>query len=726
MDDFKSAPDLKLSKDFGVSLRLQNDGTMPGSAEYGGGAAAQLEQQLPAGYIIQERYRVISKLGAGGMGSVYHVEHIFLRREFALKTLDPQAMTDIAWRRFQKEAHAANLLDHPSLIKVHDFGIMDGRQPFFVMDYFQGETLSGQLKDSGSMPLNEALDVSIEVCKALGYAHEQGVVHRDIKPSNVMFSKSADGRKIEIRIVDFGIAKLGKAEHEQLAMTKTGEIFGTPYYMSPEQCFGKPLDHRADIYSFGCMLFELLTGVPPCIGDNALTIMMKHQGEKPPSLKEASLGKSFPADLGNVVAKLIEKEPEHRYQNLLDVANDLTKIKAGEKPSIAAIPSKKPAHTQTSDKSQIPIWLKFFTVCLMVIVLAIAAFVTLNAAKLQQFFAPSAVATVPAPAAATNAVVTPVRAARPSSQHTWLGGYFSEDAGTNRRLFHFPMSLEESPGRINGLEQNIEMTSTGDDGKPLSSIGFASGNVLMEPFVPFRLTPTDYLCAHPEMLKRFRSDEIKALRMNNTGTVNDDTLKEVGALKQLKEIELDECVAITDKALTYIDQLPNLEVLILGRTGTTGDKIATLKRLRHLKMLDMRCLIHPIPVLEKLKGSKVLDYLGLRLSNVKNENMSLVASCTNLTKLNASNTGIGDEGFALLAPLHKLTELDISDCPLTGKSVPIFANFPELKTLKIDSARKLHWSREDCKVFSETLPAGCEVVDPSNRSHYKIKSKSEE
>jgi len=206
--------------------------------------------------IIAGRYKVVALLGRGGMGCVYRVQQIFLRKEYALKTLSPTdagTKAETSWRRFQKEAQAASALDHPCLIKVHDFGTDDG-QPFFVMDFFDGETLSERFKREGALTLETAIAVFSKICQGLSYAHSQGIVHRDIKPSNIMISR---GTSLEVRIVDFGIAKFNDTEDiDLISLTKTGEVFGTPYFMSPEQCMGKSTDHRSDIYSLGCLIYD--------------------------------------------------------------------------------------------------------------------------------------------------------------------------------------------------------------------------------------------------------------------------------------------------------------------------------------------------------------------------------------------------------------------------------------------------------------------------------------
>jgi len=294
-------------------------------------AAVPTADGFVSGQVVGGKYKVVSLLGSGGIGHVYKVEQIFLHQFFALKTLNSQKASDQMIRRFQNEARTASSLNHPNLVKVNDFGLLEGEQPYLVMDFVDGITLSEHLKKNGVMNLEQVVACFAQVCLGLSYAHDQGIIHRDIKPSNIMISRTIPfGEEGFVKVVDFGIAKLAYAEDGNFqALTTTGEIFGSPLYMSPEQCAGTAVDHRADIYSLGCVLFEVLTGTTPFVGQNALSTMMMHQSEPIPTLKEVSLGKEFPAELEVLVRKMIAKAPADRYQNLGVVANDLAQIYKG-------------------------------------------------------------------------------------------------------------------------------------------------------------------------------------------------------------------------------------------------------------------------------------------------------------------------------------------------------------------------------------------------------------
>jgi serine/threonine protein kinase len=293
-------------------------------------AHSQLSDFQPE-QIIGGRYRVLSVLGRGGMGVVYRVEQIFLGLDLALKTIDLSSMTDMAVRRFQAEARAVFALNHPNIISVHDFGMLENQSPFLAMEFVQGESLASIFKKR-TLTVEEAIPIFIQVCNGLAHAHNHSVVHRDIKPGNIMLSSQLpQGTEGSVKILDFGIAKVGEYEAGEIqSLTRTGEIFGSPLYMSPEQCSGGKVDHRSDIYSLGCVIFEALTGTTPYVGESALSTMMMHQSADIPSLKEASLGTDFPDALEQIVHSMLVKNPSQRYQNLNDTVTDLSAALHGE------------------------------------------------------------------------------------------------------------------------------------------------------------------------------------------------------------------------------------------------------------------------------------------------------------------------------------------------------------------------------------------------------------
>lgn len=309
--------------------------------------------QFAQGEIIGGRFKVISLLGKGGMGLVYRVEQIFVGEELALKTIHKSFLTDTAIKRFEQEARTAFAVNHANIIAVKAFGLLDDQTPFLAMEIVKGETLAELLQDSGPLPIAVALPIIIQVCFGLAHAHDCGIVHRDIKPSNIMILKDLPiGTEGSIKVLDFGIAKFSHREGGEIqALTKTGEIFGSPLYMSPEQCMGTKVDYRSDIYSLGCVIFEALSGKAPFVGNNALATLMMHQSEPPPSLAEVSQKEDLPPELERIVAKMLAKQPEERYQNLGTVAHDLAAIVNRNNSSKISRPLSQPAQEQSTESN---------------------------------------------------------------------------------------------------------------------------------------------------------------------------------------------------------------------------------------------------------------------------------------------------------------------------------------------------------------------------------------
>ncbi len=283
----------------------------------------------PGDMVSNERYKVIAFLGQGAAGSVFSVEQVFLKKRFALKTLNTTC-SETTLRRFQKEVEAASKLDHPNLVRAIDFGVLENDRPFMIMDFVDGITLSEYLKKHGAMSLEEMLKIFIPLADALAYSHNENVIHRDIKPSNIMLQTKPQG--FTPKIVDFGIARI--VSEAGLTLTQTDDVFGTPLYMSPEQCVSARVDQRSDIYSLGCVIFEALTGAPPFRGESSLSTMMQHKNDLPASLTEASLGLNFSRTLETMVATMLAKDPDLRYQSCAEVSQKLKQIEQAWKTPI--------------------------------------------------------------------------------------------------------------------------------------------------------------------------------------------------------------------------------------------------------------------------------------------------------------------------------------------------------------------------------------------------------
>ncbi|HEY5089480.1 MAG TPA: serine/threonine-protein kinase [Polyangia bacterium] len=260
-------------------------------------------------------YRVTSLLGEGGMGVVYLAQHPVIGRKVAIKLLHAILARDQdIVSRFFNEARAIHMIAHENIVEILDFGQTTDGQPYFIMEYLTGESLSDAV-NRGPMPAADVETIGAQMCRALGAAHAKGIVHRDLKPHNVQLIDKADGA-IHVKILDFGVAKiLASPDGAQSVKTRTGSLMGTPLYMSPEQCKGAgTLDHRTDIYSLGVMLFEMFAGRPPFMAEGVGELFAKHMLEEPTPLLD--FAPTVPPHMAAAIMKSLAKEPRDRFQTM--------------------------------------------------------------------------------------------------------------------------------------------------------------------------------------------------------------------------------------------------------------------------------------------------------------------------------------------------------------------------------------------------------------------------
>lgn|GEM_PF-5516218 len=287
--------------------------------------ATNPSRDLNPGFVFGKNYQIIELIGKGGMSAVYKAHDRNLKRHVAVKVLAYKRKLDKKARaRFVQEGIALSKLDHPNLIKVYEFGDADSAEPYLVMDFLKGVALSDVMAPKKALPAFRAVSIIKQCVDALRHAHNKGVVHRDLKPSNVMLVEDSDTGAELVKIIDFGIAKV--EENEGLRLTETGEVFGSPLYMSPEQCRGERLDERSDMYSLGCMFYELLTGKAPFVGVDFADTVGMHFNDSHKPLTQVRPDLSCAKELDEVVSKLMAKARKDRYQTMGDVSEDLEPI----------------------------------------------------------------------------------------------------------------------------------------------------------------------------------------------------------------------------------------------------------------------------------------------------------------------------------------------------------------------------------------------------------------
>ncbi|CAN5692641.1 hypothetical protein BH10CYA1_BH10CYA1_04380 [soil metagenome] len=660
------------------------------------------------GDVLDGRYRVESVLGSGGMGMVYRVTQMFVDKQFALKTIIKGQLSEVKIRRFQQEARAVFSLDHPNIVAVKDFGIIEEMTPFLVMELIDGENLSERLKRTGRLPLEEIIPIFVQTCFGLGYAHDQGIVHRDIKPSNIMLLNGiASGAEGSIKIVDFGIAKFAQSDGGDIqALTKTGEIFGSPFYMSPEQCTGERVDHRADVYSLGCVLFEALTGAPPCVGDNALSTMMQHQIAKLPSLKEASMGLEFPAELERIVAKMLEKNPENRYQKLGIVAHRLASL--GQMSSQTIVPS-----DRTLEFSKAPVKVK------------VAESITLSKSK---FFALVGITGLIVAMAAgifgyflgrdqSHGSTQSASNRVASKQDATTQDATTQDASIQVASKQDPLKLTYPDSKVSNKEQRVALPPpvliSSINPKPIplgareiSGFSFPKNicvgilkvdnqlpkSVVGEKSVD-RKSKLTFYTRHasknvPSFLNKFRDDDLNGLEC--VFRKPEEVIEIVRKWKRLENLSFFDSVVkampgaeshdetpIVDELLPSVDKLTTLTSLGLCGRGVTGDSVAKMSLLRSLRAIKLKDIRNIEPLLKVLPQHNNIEEVWL------------------------INQGTDNRQLELLATMGNLKSLTIRRSRLEPDSLSIFLTMKKLKNLTLD---RNNWSDEDKKKFKRAFP----------------------
>jgi eukaryotic-like serine/threonine-protein kinase len=270
------------------------------------------------------RYAVVEPVGSGGMAEVYRARDELLGRDVAVKVLNERLSRDVSFvERFRREAQSAANLNHPNVVSLYDYGSDDGAY-YIVMEYIEGKSLGEMVGESGALMPERAAEIASDVAAALERAHASGLVHRDIKPTNIMVTTSG-----QTKVTDFGIARALGSSTEQTQMTQTGMVIGTAAYLSPEQAQGNPVDARSDVYSLGCVLYEMLTGQPPFTGDAPLAIAYKHVREDP--VPPSTVNPDVPRELDAVALKALSKNPDNRYSSAHEMREDLQRFLSGQK-----------------------------------------------------------------------------------------------------------------------------------------------------------------------------------------------------------------------------------------------------------------------------------------------------------------------------------------------------------------------------------------------------------
>ena len=282
-------------------------------------------RDLREGILLSGKYLIQNRIGKGAMATVYKAVQQPIDRVVAIKILNTRYSQDpVNVKRFNREAKTLSNLKHRNILSIQDLGATDDGQPFLVMEYLDGITLEGLIAKRGAIPIARAIPLFCQVCEGMAYAHKRGLIHRDLKPGNVMVIKDEEDGSDLAKLVDFGIVKVDpNSQNVSQKLTQKGEVWGSPVYMSPEQCMGNELDARSDVYSFGLVMYEAVLGVPAFQGQTIGKIINKQLGEMPAFFKDVDAQLKIPEKLEEIVFRAIRKKADDRFASMDELLKEL-------------------------------------------------------------------------------------------------------------------------------------------------------------------------------------------------------------------------------------------------------------------------------------------------------------------------------------------------------------------------------------------------------------------
>jgi serine/threonine protein kinase len=680
---------------------------------------------LVPGAIIGGVYKIIRLIGRGGMGEVYLAKHLTLAKNCALKVIPPDQLTDVSWQRFQLEAKVVARLEHVNLVRVTDLGMHEGCLPFYAMEYIEGKNLAEMLADYGPMPLAIALEIFIQVCDGIECAHRSGVMHRDLKPANIMLIQTPKG-KFDVKILDFGLAKLLKHNRFRQSLTAVGDVFGSPSYMSPEQVGDDQLDNRSDIYSIGCTFFECLTGRPPFVGTQAAAVFFGHLESNPPSLEQASGTLKFPQSIEAVMAKMLRKDPNARYQTLSAVKADLELIASGQDDALPRV-YEETNPLNVSQWYQIAPARSLRPKMQLVLGIALAVLCGLGSAfyyyfssrqpikvegSTERLSSPYKLAPIVVPSKALYARPGGVGGDGASTADAGVGQTGSgtapgpnADAAERRRhrRAHRDVADQGSwdgtpfyKGIVQrGAQQFSHWSYAGRHGAPVAlefegESGMQKRGLRDDLYIPVSskvcLFPLKTLIKRPELQKGLEGANFDELGLERYPLVDVEALTPaVAGCKSIKAVRIGNDLWSADDSgasVEEINQFQNLERLLLFAPyeGSSLAKIHRLKELKELRLNSKQPYLQDC--LKVISGSKNLLSLGVSNWIVPPRDLELVVKCPNLERLMIGQLSGSHEQLSILAKLARLKQLDMPDLLYRPDLVADLRRLKSLKTLK--------------------------------------------
>jgi tRNA A-37 threonylcarbamoyl transferase component Bud32 len=618
---------------------------------------------------LGDQFRIDEKLGAGGMSIVYKCTDLVVQRKVAVKILQPTLAAQDKWLlRFQQEAKATGRLSHPNIVRVHHFNA-NGDAPFIVMDCIEGVPLDDVLAMGGAMDVHRAMHIMMQVADALIHAHGRGVTHRDLKPANIMLV-TEEGEEDRVKILDFGIAKICEPE-DNVKLTQTGEIFGSPLYMSPEQCLGQASDWRADQYSFACVLFECLTGCPPFTGDNPMLALMKQINDTPPTLQDASLGKSFPPGLDEVIQKMLCKDPNQRYGSMTEVKQALVDACSGRLP-VTKRPAPSPAAAEADFLTRLS------SRKLFLLLASAVMFIVALVGLYEYFMLVPSDADKPLPAVKLHEITE-----------------IADDDMGDPAVEKFLDSAHKYEQTFDSEAHNFKKIT--DKGLKIVVDKMPNLNsLILQRCGDFTNEGLAYLC----------NARLQALDVSDT-PVADEGAAIIAKMKYLRDLKMHN-TAITNEGVKALEKLPLILLDISSSNRLDDDALAYAGQMKTLHSLSFSLDSKVEHGLGHLVGLSKLEALDVGGTGVTDSDLEPLLQLKNLKKLLVGQTDVTDAGVErVIARMEGLRYISLCRTSITKKSLDALAKLTSLRELHIEGCKGL--SKEDIKEFHDKVP-NCSVV----------------
>ncbi|MBU6454076.1 MAG: serine/threonine protein kinase [Cyanobacteria bacterium REEB67] len=628
-------------------------------------------REREVGDIVGAQYKLTSVLGRGGMGVVFCAEHLTIGREYALKTLAVERAGEIHGKRFKSEGRAIARLDHRNIVKVYDMGVDSSGCMYYVMDRLDGISLAEMIDPRNLLPLETILAIFSQICAGLGYAHRQGLVHRDVKPSNIILCKADKARSIRenplVKIIDYGLVKEVTADSRfAQSETSNGQVCGSPLYMSPEQGMGSRVDERSDIYSLGCTLFECLTGEPPFNGKNAIETAFLHQYRPVPSLQEYRPDKKYPANLEQVVARMLEKSAVRRYQTMEQVAQDLERVKIGASVNreAAYIPSGRRTVTgrldgtvhDTDDDGTLPVKLRRHWPVAAAIAVGVLISLTALTATVYTLFAPKNAEDKYMISAGYVEDPVMMRAHDVFKSCPQISNGVVELNGVEKRVFNFP-------------SVSLGFISWGPDG---SAMVPAQGQILVPPGDPVTLylpRPEGLATrAFPGVLTKIGPTDIDEVRITEpaqpngehllTSELRPELIEAMKDWKNLRRVSFYHCY-IKGKAMASLNDLPAVNELRMRDAEFLAEELARVKWLKNVTVLDIKGCKDCGVVLRALSGSTQLHEITIDSTSPSAADLEYLSQCPKLEFISCEDLELDRAKAAALARTPHLSSLNL-------------------------------------------------------------------